>query len=138
MIVILFYNLEHCIHLHQSEGDSSASPDVTLGQLRVSIASRRFRSSPLKIVNTLKTYRLCSKMACGHRGLCLFNCYHGLRVTTGSHPSATAAGPKENTKGSAAASSSTSTGSRSRLGSTTTQGNNRCNQPRGGRGGGRQ
>lgn len=29
MIEILFYNLEYCIHLHQSEGDSSASPDLT-------------------------------------------------------------------------------------------------------------
>lgn len=61
-------------------------------------------------------------MDCGHRGLRLFNCYHGLRVTTGSHSTTTAAGPKENTKGSAAASSSTSAGSRSRSGSTTTQG----------------
>lgn len=85
-------------------------------------ASRGFRLSNLKIVNTLKTYRRCSRMDCGHRGLRLFNCYHGLRVTTGSHPTTTAAGPKENTKGSAAASSSTSAGSRSRSGSTTTQG----------------
>lgn len=89
--------------------------------LRASNVSRRFRLSHLKIVNTLKTYRRCSRMACGHRGLRLFNCYHGLHVTTGSHPTTTAAGPKENTKGSAAASSSTSAGSRSLSGSTTTQ-----------------